>query len=222
MLSNPIASNTPVTNPPASAATVAPGSMSAEQTQFMTLLVAQMRNQDPLNPMDNNQMTSQIAMLNMVSGIDNLNKTLNNMSTSQQLGDSLKATDLIGHNVLVPSSKVVLNNGNADFSVDLASDAQNVNVMLLDKYGVLVKSFDIGSQTAGIHNLNWNGLSDNGTQLVDGSYSIKVDAQKNGQSVDATSLSADTVNNLGLSGGLATLQLSKLGNVGLSDIRAVY
>jgi flagellar basal-body rod modification protein FlgD len=161
-------------------------------------------------------------MLNMVSGIDNLNKTLNNMSTSQQLGDSLKATDLIGHNVLVPSSKVVLNNGNADFSVDLASDAQNVNVMVLDKYGVLVKSFDIGSQAAGIHNLNWNGLSDNGTQLVDGSYSIKVDAQKNGQSVDATPLAADTVNNLGLSGGLATLQLSKLGNVGLSDIRAVY
>jgi flagellar basal-body rod modification protein FlgD len=161
-------------------------------------------------------------MLNMVSGIDNLNKTLNNMSTSQQLGDSLKATDLIGHNVLVPSSKVVLNNGNADFSVDLASDAQNVNVMVLDKYGVLVKSFDIGSQTAGIHNLNWNGLSDNGTKLVDGSYSIKVDAQKNGQSVDATPLAADTVNNLGLSGGLATLQLSKLGNVGLSDIRAVY
>lgn len=157
MLSNPIASNTPVTNPPASVATVVPSSMSAEQTQFMTLLVAQMRNQDPLNPMDNNEMTSQIAMLNMVSGIDNLNKTLNNMSTSQQLGDSLKATDLIGHNVLVPSSKVVLNNGNADFSVDLASDAQNVNVMLLDKYGVLVKSFDIGSQTAGIHNLNWNG-----------------------------------------------------------------
>jgi flagellar basal-body rod modification protein FlgD len=222
MLSNPIASNTPVTNPPASVATVVPSSMSAEQTQFMTLLVAQMRNQDPLNPMDNNEMTSQIAMLNMVSGIDNLNKTLNNMSTSQQLGDSLKATDLIGHNVLVPSSKVVLNNGNADFSVDLASDAQNVNVMLLDKYGVLVKSFDIGSQTAGIHNLNWNGLSDNGTQLVDGSYSIKVDAQKNGQSVDATTFSADTVNNLGLSGGLATLQLSKLGNVGLSDIRAVY
>lgn len=222
MLSNPIASNTPVTNPPTSTVTVAPGSMSAEQTQFMTLLVAQMRNQDPLNPMDNNEMTSQIAMLNMVSGIDNLNKTLNNMSTSQQLGDSLKATDLIGHNVLVPSSKVVLNNGNADFSVDLASDAQNLNVMVLDKYGVLVKSFDIGSQTAGIHNLNWNGLSDNGTQLVDGSYSIKVDAQKNGQSVDATPLAADTVNNLGLSGGLATLQLSKLGNVGLSDIRAVY
>jgi flagellar basal-body rod modification protein FlgD len=222
MLNNPISSNTPVTNPPASTVTVAPGSMSAEQTQFMTLLVAQMRNQDPLNPMDNNEMTSQIAMLNMVSGIDNLNKTLNNMSTSQQLGDSLKATDLIGHSVLVPSSKVVLNNGRADFSVDLAGDAQNVNLMVLDKYGVLVKSFDIGSQTAGIHSLNWDGFSDNGTQLVDGSYSIKVDAQKNGQSVDATTLAADTVNNLGLSGGLATLQLSKLGNVGLSDIRAVY
>lgn len=222
MLTNSINNNSPVTNSQSSSASVSTSNVSAEQNQFMTLLVAQMRNQDPLNPMDNNQMTSQMAMLNMVSGIENLNKTLNNMSTSQQLGDSLKATDLIGHSVLVPTSKVILNNGVGDFSVDLASDAQNVNVMVLDKYGVLVKSFDIGAQTAGIHKINWDGFSDTGSQLVDGEYTIKVDAQKNGQMVDVTSLTADTVDNLTLSGGLATLQLSKLGNVGLSDIRAVY
>jgi flagellar basal-body rod modification protein FlgD len=222
MLTNSISNNTPVTNSQSSSSTISTANVSAEQSQFMTLLVAQMRNQDPLNPMDNNEMTSQIAMLNMVSGIDNLNKTLNNMSTSQRLGDSLKATDLIGHSVLVPTSKLVLNNGVSDFSVDLASDAQNVNVMVLDKYGSLVKSFDMGAQTAGIHKIIWDGFSDTGSQLADGEYSIKVDAQKNGQMVDATSLTADTVDNLTLSGGLATLQLSKLGNVGLSDIRAVY
>ncbi len=222
MLTNSISNNTPVTNSQSSSSTISTANVSAEQSQFMTLLVAQMRNQDPLNPMDNNEMTSQIAMLNMVSGIDNLNKTLNNMSTSQRLGDSLKATDLIGHSVLVPTSKLVLNNGVSDFSVDLASDAQNVNVMVLDKYGSLVKSFDMGAQTAGIHKIVWDGFSDTGSQLADGEYIIKVDAQKNGQMVDATSLTADTVDNLTLSGGLATLQLSKLGNVGLSDIRAVY
>lgn len=222
MLTNSISNNSPVTNSQSSSSTISTANVSAEQSQFMTLLVAQMRNQDPLNPMDNNEMTSQIAMLNMVSGIDNLNKTLNNMSTSQRLGDSLKATDLIGHSVLVPTSKLVLNNGVSDFSVDLASDAQNVNVMVLDKYGSLVKSFDMGAQTAGIHKIIWDGFSDTGSQLADGEYSIKVDAQKNGQMVDATSLTADTVDNLTLSGGLATLQLSKLGNVGLSDIRAVY
>lgn len=222
MLTNSISNNSPVTNSQSSSTTISTTNISAEQSQFMTLLVAQMRNQDPLNPMDNNEMTSQIAMLNMVSGIDNLNKTLNNMSTSQRLGDSLKATDLIGHSVLVPTSKLVLNNGVSDFSVDLASDAQNVNVMVLDKYGSLVKSFDMGAQTAGIHKIVWDGFSDTGSQLADGEYIIKVDAQKNGQMVDATSLTADTVDNLTLSGGLATLQLSKLGNVGLSDIRAVY
>ena len=222
MLTNSISNNSPVTNSQSSSTTISTTNISAEQSQFMTLLVAQMRNQDPLNPMDNNEMTSQIAMLNMVSGIDNLNKTLNNMSTSQRLGDSLKATDLIGHSVLVPTSKLVLNNGVSDFSVDLASDAQNVNVMVLDKYGSLVKSFDMGAQTAGIHTIVWDGFSDTGSQLADGEYIIKVDAQKNGQMVDATSLTADTVDNLTLSGGLATLQLSKLGNVGLSDIRAVY
>ena len=218
--------SSPVTNTSAvnSAAPVntATAPVSAEQNQFMTLLVAQMRNQDPLNPMDNNQMSSQMALLNMVSGINSLNKTLSSMSASQQLGDSFKATDLIGHTVLIPSSSVVLNNGNGDFSIDLADNVQSATVSLTDKQGNLVKSFNLGATPAGVHSLSWNGLSDDGQVLADGSYAIKIDALKNGTAVNAASLVTDRVDNLVLSGGLASLQLSRLGNIGLSDIRAVY
>jgi len=218
--------SSPVTNTSAvnSAAPVntATAPVSAEQNQFMTLLVAQMRNQDPLNPMDNNQMSSQMALLNMVSGINSLNKTLSSMSASQQLGDSFKATDLIGHTVLIPSSSVVLNNGNGDFSIDLADNVQSATVSLTDKQGNLVKSFNLGATPAGVHSLSWNGLSDDGQVLADGSYTIKIDALKNGTAVNAASLVTDRVDNLVLSGGLASLQLSRLGNIGLSDIRAVY
>ena len=218
--------SSPVTNTSAVNSTApvntATAPVSAEQNQFMTLLVAQMRNQDPLNPMDNNQMSSQMALLNMVSGINSLNKTLSSMSASQQLGDSFKATDLIGHTVLIPSSSVVLNNGNGDFSIDLADNVQSATVSLTDKQGNLVKSFNLGATPAGVHSLSWNGLSDDGQVLADGSYTIKIDALKNGTAVNAASLVTDRVDNLVLSGGLASLQLSRLGNIGLSDIRAVY
>lgn len=218
--------SSPVTNTSAVNSTApvntATAPVSAEQNQFMTLLVAQMRNQDPLNPMDNNQMSSQMALLNMVSGINSLNKTLSSMSASQQLGDSFKATDLIGHTVLIPSSSVVLNNGNGDFSIDLADNVQSATVSLTDKQGNLVKSFNLGATPAGVHSLSWNGLSDDGQVLADGSYAIKIDALKNGTAVNAASLVTDRVDNLVLSGGLASLQLSRLGNIGLSDIRAVY
>ena len=218
--------SSPVTNTSAVNSTApvntATAPVSAEQNQFMTLLVAQMRNQDPLNPMDNNQMSSQMALLNMVSGINSLNKTLSSMSASQQLGDSFKATDLIGHTVLIPNSSVVLNNGNGDFSIDLADNVQSATVSLTDKQGNLIKSFNLGATPAGVHSLSWNGLSDDGQVLADGSYTIKIDALKNGTAVNAASLVTDRVDNLVLSGGLASLQLSRLGNIGLSDIRAVY
>lgn len=196
--------------------------LSPDQSQFMTLLVAQMRNQDPLNPMDNNQMTSQMAMLNMANGINNLNKTLNGMSSSQQLGDSLKATDLIGHSVQFKSNSIKLQNGNANFAIDLAGNAQNVNASILDKNGTLVRLLSLGQLSSGTHTISWDGISESGALQSDGQYTISIDAQQNGQSVDASTLQTDTVSNLILTGGLATLQLSNMGSLSLSDIRAVY
>src|SRR5450830_976051 len=102
----------------ATAATSVTGS-SAAQDRFLTLLVTQLKNQDPLSPMDNAQITSQMAQISTVSGIDQLNATLQSMAASFSAGQSLQATAMIGHSVFVPGSTLQLQNGAAPFGVDL-------------------------------------------------------------------------------------------------------
>jgi len=90
-------------NTPAAAA-----KSSATEERFLTLLVAQMKNQDPLNPLDNAQVTSQLAQLSTVSGIDKLNATLQTLAGSFAQAQSLQAAVLIGHDVLVEGNALAL------------------------------------------------------------------------------------------------------------------
>src|SRR6266571_7724769 len=84
------------------AAVVADGSVEADTNKFMTLLVTQLKNQDPLNPLDNAQITSQLAQLSTVTGVNNLNTTLESLKSSYQSSETLQATNMIGKGVLVP------------------------------------------------------------------------------------------------------------------------
>lgn len=84
----------------------AKSSVDTAQDRFMTLLITQMKNQDPLNPMDNAQVTSQMAQLSTVTGINKLNSTVESLMSSMQSGQSYQAANMIGHNVLVPGTSV--------------------------------------------------------------------------------------------------------------------
>src|SRR5881398_3004206 len=86
-------------------------SVGADTDKFMTLLVAQLQNQDPLNPMDNAQMTSQLAQLQTVTDVNKLNTTLESLKSSYQSSEAMQATSLIGHGVLVDGNKVTLASG---------------------------------------------------------------------------------------------------------------
>src|SRR5690606_24999100 len=110
---------------------------SATQSQFLTLLVTQLQNQDPLNPMDNAQVTSQIAQLSTVSGINQLNNTLLGLSGQMDMSQSMQAANLIGKEVLVPGEKISVGSSVVDgvatqvttpFGVDLISDASRMVV----------------------------------------------------------------------------------------------
>src|SRR6476469_10812857 len=94
-------------------------SASELQDRFLKLLVAQMKNQDPLNPLDNAQVTTQLAQISTVSGIDKLNQTMNAMSSSFLASQSLQASGLIGHNVLAPGRDVLLQSGAGSAGVQL-------------------------------------------------------------------------------------------------------
>ncbi len=209
------ASNT-LTNTSTPAASVA-----KEQADFMTLLIAQMKNQDPTNPMDNNQMAAQIAQLNMVSGINKMNATLTGLSSNQQISNSMQATPLIGHQVLVTSNKLQLTGGTSQMAMDLSQSADNVVVNISDSNGNLISTLNLGSKAAGIQNIRWNGQTNAGTPAADGAYTFDITATSQGAAVSTTALAAGTVQNVSISGNQVQVNVSTLGNVALADIHQV-
>lgn len=129
---------------------------------FLTLLVAQLKNQDPTNPLQNNELTSQLAQINTVSGIEKLNTTLGSISGQINSNQSLQASSLIGHGVMIPGKNILAGKNEGDtttsttpFGFELESGAQSVVVSISDANGVVVKQIDLGTQTAGVHSYTW-------------------------------------------------------------------
>jgi flagellar basal-body rod modification protein FlgD len=190
----------------------------AAQDQFMKLLVTQMQNQDPLNPMDNSQMTSQLAQLSTVSGIEKINATLQSMITGYQSTQVLQAASMIGHGVMVNGSSMNLNNGAALFGVSLPSNASSVNVTVLDANGQPVHSFDVGAQQAGLLPLQWDGTTDTGAKAADGAYSFRVTALQGSQALNAQTLSYGQVASVATNAQGIKLTVPGLGEVKMSDV----
>ena len=192
-------------------------SAAAMQDQFMKLLVAQLNNQDPMNPMDNAQMTSQIAQINTVSGINQLNDTVKSLSTQFTSMQSMQATGMIGHDVLLQSNTLSVNGGVAKGAVDLPSDASAVNVQILTPGGQLVDTVNLGPLAAGRHPFQWDASNYTGG----GSPTFKVVASSGGQAVTATALAEDTVTSVGTNGTTMSLQLKGRAAVTYDAIQAI-
>lgn len=193
----------------------------AAQDRFMTLLVTQMKNQDPLNPLDNAQVTSQLAQLSTVTGIDKLNTTLTSLMGSYQSAESLQAAGMIGHSVLVPGNGMTLTDGQALLGVDLAGPADSVKVSVFDSTGKQVHSIDLGKQDAGVQPFKWDGTTDSGVAAADGKYTFKVVATSEGQSVDATALSFGQVGSVSTGATGVKLNVLDIGAVSMADVRQV-
>src|SRR5258708_22556591 len=106
--------------------------------RFVELLATQLRNQDPLNPMDNAQMTSQLAQISTVTGVNKLNDTMSALSAMLGSNQYLQAAGLVGHAVLTPGNKLQLASGNAAGGIKLASPADHVVVTISDANGLAV------------------------------------------------------------------------------------
>ncbi len=191
------------------------------EDRFLKLLVTQMKNQDPLNPMDNAQVTSQLAQLSTVTGIDKLNATLQALSDSMSLGQSLSATSMIGHGVLISGSSITLNDGKAIGGIELAQPADSVKVLIQDATGKLVSTLQMGPQKAGVTPLAWDGQTDAGTTAVNGTYKFSVEAILDGNKIDANALTFGIVNAVtpGVNG--ATLDVGKAGSVAMSAVKQI-
>ena len=204
----------------------------ADTNKFMTLLVTQLKNQDPMNPLDNAQLTSQLAQLSTVTGVNKLNTTLESLKASYQSSEALQATNLIGHGVLVEGNFAHLAGGKSIMGVELASPADKVQVIITDpSTGKDVQTIELGAQAAGTIPIAWDGVVDptkvnadgTGVALKDGKYLIRVVATK-GEEVlkDARSLSFDSVASVTTSAKDGVkLNLPNKGVVSMADIKQI-
>ncbi|MDD5404656.1 MAG: flagellar hook assembly protein FlgD [Sulfuricella sp.] len=192
------------------------------QDDFLKLLVTQMQNQDPMNPLDNAQVTSQMAQLSTVTGINQLNDTVNSLSSSLLASQSLQAANLVGHSVMAPGNALQLSNGAAYGGVDLPQAADKVAVTVKDAAGNVVHSADLGPQSAaGTVPFLWDGTTDSGAKAADGSYTFTVAATQGGKAIAATALSVAQVASVSLGAQGATLNVVGMGPVALSQVKQI-
>ncbi len=193
------------------------------QDRFMTLLVTQMKNQDPLNPMDNAQVTSQLAQLSTVTGINQLNETLQSMMMQTQSNQMLQASNMIGRVVTVEGNGVQLSKGQAVFGMSLPSAADSVNVTIKDSAGNIVRELALGRQGSGEKTLQWDGNTNDGKAMKDGQYRFEIKATLGGKAVVATPISYDTVNSVSTSSATGVqLNLLMAGTKGLDVVKEIY
>ena len=210
----------------------ATGSVEEATDKFMTLLVTQLKNQDPLNPLDNAQITSQLAQLSTVTGVNKLNTTLESLKASYQSSEALQAANMIGHGVLVKGDRVQLVDGKSILGVELDSAADKVEVIITDPTtGKDIQTIDLGKNEAGVFPIVWDGVVDpkkldaegKPVTMKNGEYLIRVVATRGGEEIDdARTLSFDSVASVTTSAKDGVkLNLPSRGVVSMADIKQI-
>jgi len=190
---------------------------SAAQDRFLKLLVAQLNNQDPMNPMDNAQMTSQMAQINTVTGIQQVNQTLKSMADQFASLQVLQGASMVGRDVLVDGSTLKTTDGVAKGAIDLSGRADAVKVEILSPGGAVLGSVNLGALDAGRHNFEWDASSYTGR----GDPTFRVTATRGSQAVATTSMTRDRVVSVSNDNGSLSVQLRDHDNVAYSSIKAI-
>jgi flagellar basal-body rod modification protein FlgD len=210
-----------IANPLFDAKALDPAARAAKDVQasadrFLKLLITQMQNQDPLNPMDNAQVTSQMAQINTVSGIEKLNLSVQSLSDQFLQMQALQGAALVGRDVVVPGNRMAIENDVGQGGFELNSAADHVKVEVLNGAGLVIDTLALGAQGAGRHSFNWPAkgvLDDAGTRF-------RVAATTGATALPTTALMRDTVTAVSADGSSLTLELARTGSVVYADIKA--
>ena len=203
----------------------------AIQNRFLKLLTVQMKNQDPTKPMDNSELTTQLAQLSTVSGISKLNTTLESLMANSSSSQSLQSANMIGHSVLAPGKETTLASTStinpdgtttttkrAVFGVQLDGNVDSLKINIRDASGKVVQSLDMGSQSAGTLPIVWDGATDSGKPAPDGQYTFEVEGTSAGSPVSATGLSFGTVSSVTTGADGVKLNVSNIGTIKTTDV----
>jgi flagellar basal-body rod modification protein FlgD len=193
------------------------GDNAGSADRFLTLLVAQLENQDPLNPMDNAQVTSQMAQISTVTGIEKLNATMQAMSASTLQSQTLQGAAMLGRNVLMDGNRLsVGDDGQLQGVFELAGPASSVKVEILGAGGTVVDTLELGALDGGRHDVDWTAKAG-----AAAGENFRISAKAGKADVSATTLVRDRVDAVVTGADTLTLELSRFGSVPFEQIRIV-
>jgi flagellar basal-body rod modification protein FlgD len=221
---NYVAGSTAGSSSAASGAGSTAGSTTLGGTNFLTLMLAQLKNQDPTSPVDSNQFLNQLASLSTVQGITQLNSSFSTLSNSLVSNQALQASSLLGHQALVGSKTANLAaNGTVTGAISVPQTTSQAVLNISDSSGALVRQINLGAQATGLANFSWDGKQADGSQAPAGQYTLS--AQVAGAS-SGTALSTyvnGTVQSVTMGAGQTglTLNVSGLGSVPFASVQQI-
>jgi flagellar basal-body rod modification protein FlgD len=194
-------------------------------TDFLTLMLAQLQNQDPTSPVDSSTFLSQLASLSEVQGITSLNTSFSTLSSSLTGNQAMQASSLLGHQALVPSSTATLGTAGATVTgaVSVPQTTSDVVVNISNSAGVLVQQVDLGAQPAGMANFSWNGINGDGSTAAAGAYTLSAQASGVASGTAISTYVNGTVDSVTMGSGGAgmTLNVAGLGSVPFSSVAQI-
>ncbi len=204
-----------------------------KQEDFMTLMMAQMKHQDPLKPMENTEFVSQMAQFSSLEGIKDMKDSFSTLATTLQSAQALQASSMVGRSVLIPGSAMELPPaGEMHGGVDVPAETEQVNVKILDGNGQIIKNIELGKHAEGLATFSWDGVISKADSKVPGSvdqkarpgkYTVQAEMLVDGKTQAVSTLVTDKVNSVSLGKGNqgVTLNLSNSGSKLLADVREI-
>ncbi|MFZ4743764.1 MAG: hypothetical protein EBR17_00265 [Betaproteobacteria bacterium] len=186
---------------------------------FLKMLTVQLQNQDPLNPMDNAAMTSQLASLNTVDGINKLNTAVNSLVAQMQSANFMNLSSSVGKTALAAGSKVYYSGNDVSMAAKLDTPASSLNAVIRNSNGQVVSQFDFGTTASGVSDFIWDGADDAGNKVSPGLYSLELTATDDqGKTSSPTSYVGAMVASIGQEGEDLRVGLSDGRNILTGDI----
>ncbi len=196
------------------------GGSSLGKDDFLTLLVAQLENQDPLDPQENSEFIAQMAQFSALEQQITTNETLESILSSNQTIEQLSAFNLLGQTVVAEQDSFTLGSDEVEMGFSLDQSAESVTLAILDTGGSVVATLDFDNAEAGTTFISWNGLDNSGNLLSTGDYSVLATATYSDESSESlTILQRAQVTGVDTSGD--TLLETDQGSLDLSQLASV-
>ncbi len=191
------------------------------EAEFMELFLAQLSNQDPLDPAKNEEFVAQLAQFSSLEGITDLNESMATVSSAINAQLTLQSASLVGRSVLVPTNQTLMEGAGFSGNIELGQATSNLSIEIVDQAGQNIRRLDLGSQSAGSLRFVWDGTDEFGNSMQPGIYGVRASSVLGGENVEQTVQLPERVVSVSLNGGVARVNLAGGTDVSVNEIREI-